>query len=143
MVYNAYKAESLNDSSSRIWFSQTSLSRIRHTSRRSCSSAFKPTNHTLYPLCLRAPLSPKSIPWFVSDVTPPDFASLFTSLLSPTFFLSSAPSDTARTQLEAMVNRWQQYLEKGAFTLSVPTETKLGEKRDGMYNDVATGCVLF
>ena len=32
-----------------------------------------------------------------------------------------------------MVNRWQQYLEKDVFALSVPTETKLGEKRDGMY----------
>ena len=44
-----------------------------------CHSTF-----TINHLC--SPVSPKLIPWFVSDVTPPDFKSTITSLLSPTFF---------------------------------------------------------
>ena len=78
-------------------------------------------------------LSPKSIPWFVSDVTPPDFKSLFHAVLSPTFFHSEAPSEEAVAQLTKMVNRWQGYLESGEFALSVPTETPLGEP-NAMYD---------
>lgn len=78
-------------------------------------------------------LSPKSIPWFVSDVTPPDFKSLFHAILSPTFFHSSAPSPEAVEQLTRMVHRWQSYLESGAFAMSVPGDTPLGQP-NAMYD---------
>lgn len=32
-----------------------------------------------------------------------------------------------------MVHRWQGYVEKGVFALSVPLETRLGEQRGGKY----------
>jgi len=70
---------------------------------------------------------PKSIPWFVSDVTPPDFKTLFTSLLKSDFFIdASPPSETDVSNLTALVNRWQSHLASGAFALSVSPETKLG-----------------
>lgn len=74
--------------------------------------------------------SPKLIPWFVSDVTPPDFKYTVPSLLSESFFTQaeSITPDSARDHvaLQTMVNRWQSYLESGAFSLSVPPETPLG-----------------
>ncbi|KAG6901946.1 hypothetical protein C0995_006468 [Termitomyces sp. Mi166 len=71
---------------------------------------------------------PKLIPWFVSDVTPPDFWQTFTSLLEPSFFptpvgdTSAPPSES----LAHMVARWKKYLEQGVFNLSVPSDTPLG-----------------
>ncbi|KAH8115112.1 DUF89 domain-containing protein [Phellopilus nigrolimitatus] len=88
---------------------------------------------TYTPYVSKVIFHPKSIPWFVSDVTPPDFGSLFTSLLSPTFFLSAAPSDADRANLTAMVHRWQAYVASGAFALSVPASTQLGEP-NALYN---------
>lgn len=69
--------------------------------------------------------SPKLIPWFVSDVTPPDFKETLSSLLDPAFFPSGA-SPEQRRHLEAMVTRWQKYSEDGVFKLSVPIDTPLG-----------------
>lgn len=77
--------------------------------------------------------SPKCIPWFVSDVTPPDFTELFTALEKPGFFLAEAPSDPARTQLAVLVQRWKGYVEDGTFALSVPKDTPLG-KSDPMFD---------
>ncbi|KAA1475715.1 DUF89 domain-containing protein [Dentipellis sp. KUC8613] len=74
---------------------------------------------------------PKAIPWFVSDVTPPDFSSTPSSLLSPTFFPSpSSTPSPSQTHLHAMVTRWQRYLSDGTFALSVPLDTPLGAKND-------------
>ncbi|OCB87966.1 DUF89 domain-containing protein [Sanghuangporus baumii] len=85
---------------------------------------------TYTPYVSKVVFHPKSIPWFVSDVTPPDFRALFTSLRSESFFLHDAPSGDARIQLSTLLTRWEQYVEKGAFALSVPLETKLGEKNE-------------
>ena len=75
-------------------------------------------------------ISPKLFPWFVSDVTPADFADLFASILSPSFPNASPvlaiPEN--RFHLEAMVNRWKSYLASGVFALSVPEDTQLGAK---------------
>ncbi|KAF8623299.1 hypothetical protein AX17_007471 [Amanita inopinata Kibby_2008] len=71
---------------------------------------------------------PKLIPWFVSDVTPPDFVATLESLrdASP-FFAINAPSLVSSFEhLGAMVTRWQKYLDEGVFSLSVSLETPLG-----------------
>ncbi|KAL6308789.1 DUF89 domain-containing protein [Sparassis latifolia] len=85
---------------------------------------------TYTPYVSKVVFHPKLIPWFVSDVTPPDFASTITSLLSPTFFPPSnaAPSglSDARAHLREMVERWAAYLDSGVFELAVPRETPLG-----------------
>ncbi|OCH91307.1 DUF89 domain-containing protein [Obba rivulosa] len=104
---------------------------------------------TYTPYVSKVVFHPKLIPWFVSDVTPPDFKAALSSLLSPTFFPSSpdpaqwpvspampAPEPDAvrtppdlpdsRAHLRAMVERWHKYLEQGAFELSVPLDTPLG-----------------
>jgi len=75
--------------------------------------------------------SPKLFPWFVSDVTPADFADLFDSLLSPSFFPNTKPDPSvlkSQTHLVAMVTRWKLYLASGTFALSVPDNTQLGAK---------------
>lgn len=73
--------------------------------------------------------SPKLIPWFVSDVTPPDFKSTIPSLSSESFFNSSNTSIDPKQHehLQKMVTRWQSYLDSGVFALSVPVDTALGQ----------------
>ena len=79
--------------------------------------------------------SPKLIPWFVSDVTPPDFKSTIPSLQSETFFptptdksgSATPPNTEAHQYLQQMVARWQSYIDSGVFALSVSQELKLGE----------------
>ncbi|EJD04787.1 DUF89 domain-containing protein [Fomitiporia mediterranea MF3/22] len=83
---------------------------------------------TFTPYVSKVVFHPKSIPWFVSDVTPPDFIALFSSLKSETFFLEDAPSESSRSQLSILLQRWEKYIAIGAFELSIPMETKLGEK---------------
>jgi damage-control phosphatase, subfamily III len=62
--------------------------------------------------------SPKSIPWFVSDVTPPDFAALLDT--------SSLPRGPTPENLERTIARWNTYLANGTFSLSVPTYSAIG-----------------
>ncbi|KZT69424.1 DUF89 domain-containing protein [Daedalea quercina L-15889] len=105
---------------------------------------------TYTPYVSKVVFHPKMIPWFVSDVTPPDFKATISSLLSPTFFpesksdeqisslagsalaqdptIVSAPKELpqSRQHLKEMVTRWAGYLESGVFALSVSPETPLG-----------------
>ncbi|KAJ2915869.1 hypothetical protein MD484_g4554, partial [Candolleomyces efflorescens] len=84
---------------------------------------------------------PKIIPWFVSDVLPQDFSETL-QLLSdaPTFLSDLLPSSTeesgsasnkhgisadAFSHLKSMADRWQDYVSKGIFKLSVPLDTPL------------------
>ncbi|KZP30085.1 DUF89 domain-containing protein [Athelia psychrophila] len=89
---------------------------------------------TYTPYVSKVVFHPKLFPWFVSDVTPPDFADIFDCLLSPSFFPNTAgndsvSSDTAeRINLKKVVTRWKAYLESGVFELSVPQGTQLGAK---------------
>lgn len=84
--------------------------------------------------------SPKLIPWFVSDVLPPDFTETLSLLADPATFSSpsptpdgsSTPSDVplipqeSYEHLAVMVKRWQKYVDEGVFKLSVPLDTPLG-----------------
>ena len=73
-------------------------------------------------------LSPKLIPWFVSDVTPPDFRDAFSVLVDPSFFPEDVTTvaESGFVNLKEMVSRWTLYLERGVFSLSVPVDTPLG-----------------
>ena len=91
-------------------------------------SSTNTSNHYLIKLS-----SPKSIPWFVSDVTPPDFSEFLVALEKPDFFLGDNPSQRAASQLQELLGRWKAYMNDGTFTLSVPNDTPLG-KPDEMYD---------
>ncbi|TFK69791.1 DUF89-domain-containing protein [Pluteus cervinus] len=72
---------------------------------------------------------PKLIPWFVSDVTPQDFKEIIPFLLDPEFFLSQPEDDRSPgsvRHLRELAVRWQQYIDQGVFSLSVPLDTPLG-----------------
>jgi hypothetical protein len=72
------------------------------------------------------------IPWFVSDVTPPDFKQTFESLLDPNFFDSMAnDTNESRKRLVLMVTRWKYYLDRGIFVLSISQDLHLGEDTHG------------
>jgi hypothetical protein len=79
------------------------------------------------PFVSKVVFHPKLIPWFVSDVTPPDFKDIFSILADPSF-----PEDVTITveggqaNLHEMVSRWKSYLKRGVFSLSVPLDTPLG-----------------
>ncbi|KAN0136502.1 DUF89 domain containing protein [Lactarius tabidus] len=73
-------------------------------------------SHT--PYVSRVVFHPKSIPWFVSDVTPPDFA----ALLDP----SALPRGPAPEHLERAIARWNGYLANGTFALSVARDAPIG-----------------
>ncbi|CAA7262587.1 unnamed protein product [Cyclocybe aegerita] len=84
---------------------------------------------TYTPYVTKVVFHPKLIPWFVSDVTPPDFKTTFDALEDASSFFSSptfSPSDSETTHMHTMVSRWQSYLASGVFSLSVPVETPLG-----------------
>ncbi|KAI8972554.1 DUF89 domain-containing protein [Trametes punicea] len=90
---------------------------------------------TYTPYVTKVVFHPKLIPWFVSDVTPPDFRSATKSLLSPTFFPeedtpegapASQSTEESRKHLFQMVKRWESYIESGVFELSVPIDSPLG-----------------
>ncbi|KIK09488.1 hypothetical protein K443DRAFT_82818 [Laccaria amethystina LaAM-08-1] len=85
---------------------------------------------TYTPNVSRVCFHPKLIPWFVSDVTPPDFVQAFAFLLDGPFAHLESTDLTSPTHLKHMVSRWQKYLDQGIFSLSVPLDTPLGGSTD-------------
>lgn len=79
---------------------------------------------TYTPYVSKVVFHPKLIPWFVSDVTPPDVVSTIECLLDPAFFSSSG--SPSADHLQHIVSRWSSYISNGTFSLSVSTETPLG-----------------
>lgn len=69
--------------------------------------------------------SPKTIPWFVSDVVPEDFTGLLDSLQDPDFFADGDKS--SRDVLNAIVPRWRDHITTGKWKLSVPFDLPLGQ----------------
>jgi len=67
------------------------------------------------------------IPWFVSDVTPSDFKQTIQLLLDPKF-IDSMPE---RDNLVSMVSRWQGYIKREVFSLSVSQDLRLGDNTHG------------
>ncbi|KAF7373390.1 DUF89 domain-containing protein [Mycena sanguinolenta] len=72
---------------------------------------------------------PKLIPWFVSDVTPDDFANSIAPVLDREFL--PPPPGMDFEHLRTMLKRWEKYIADGIFALSVPTTTPLGGGSDG------------
>ncbi|KAG9223140.1 hypothetical protein CCMSSC00406_0000171 [Pleurotus cornucopiae] len=73
---------------------------------------------------------PNLIPWFVSDVTPPDFSVTISSFLDPSFFPPPATADetvdpSLPSDLFRMVSRWRKYVDDG-MKLSILLDTSLG-----------------
>ncbi|KAF5375354.1 hypothetical protein D9615_008020 [Tricholomella constricta] len=85
---------------------------------------------TYTPYVSKVYFHPKLIPWFVSDVTPPDFDQAISSLLDTSFFPASSTggnsSDMGSEHLKHMVLRWRNYIDQGVFNLSVASDTPLG-----------------
>ncbi|KAH8823864.1 DUF89 domain-containing protein [Flagelloscypha sp. PMI_526] len=67
----------------------------------------------------------KLIPWFVSDVTPPDWRETFEVLLDSGFFPNDSNTENV-DHLLYMAKRWKGYVTDGTFQLSVPVDTPLG-----------------
>ncbi|KAG8754027.1 hypothetical protein FRC12_011337 [Ceratobasidium sp. 428] len=82
--------------------------------------------------------SPKPIPWFVSDVTPRDFSSIFVALKDQTFFATLDESSMQSKALTKMLMRWEQYVEKGVFALS-PERTHAFWVAPGGYWEITPG----
>ncbi|KAJ3729202.1 DUF89 domain-containing protein [Lentinula guzmanii] len=88
---------------------------------------------TYTPYVSKVVFHPKLIPWFVSDVTPPDFNETIACLLRPTslFTTSSSsssllPSPEQQQHLRKLAERLRQYVSEGVFAMSVPGGTGLG-----------------
>lgn len=73
---------------------------------------------------------PKSLPWFVSDVLPKDFADLLNALQDPATYFTAAPeepqkdekaveplTDVQKSDLEFLFSRWAQFHAEGQFVL--------------------------
>ncbi|KAG8771112.1 hypothetical protein FRC12_003856 [Ceratobasidium sp. 428] len=93
---------------------------------------------TYTPYASKAIFHPKPIPWFVSDVTPRDFSSIFVALKDRTFFTTLDESATQSEALTKMLMRWERYAEKGVFALS-PESTHAFWVAPGGYWEIAPG----
>ena len=82
--------------------------------------------------------SPKSFPWFVSDVTPSDFSYTIRALEQPELWAPKTDSDEGQVgalesetsagseALKELARRFQERIQSGQFELSVGHDTPLG-----------------
>lgn len=82
--------------------------------------------------------SPKPIPWFVSDVTPRDFHSIFRALADPSFFTTLEKSAMRPEALAKMLSRWEDYVKQGIFGLG-PESTYAFWVAPGGFWEIAPG----
>ncbi|KAG8996499.1 hypothetical protein FRB90_012723 [Tulasnella sp. 427] len=64
---------------------------------------------------------PKDIPWFVSDVTPPDVRALLSAISDPAstdYFTTPPPSPAHLSALHKLHYRWLKYFESGTFRVN-------------------------
>ncbi|KAG8952353.1 hypothetical protein FRC04_004781 [Tulasnella sp. 424] len=69
---------------------------------------------------------PKDIPWFVSDVTPPDVRALLSAISDPSsstgssqpYFTTPPPSPAHLSALHKLHYRWLKYFENGTFRVN-------------------------
>ncbi|KAG8744792.1 hypothetical protein FRC10_009440 [Ceratobasidium sp. 414] len=93
---------------------------------------------TYTPFANKAVFHPKPIPWFVSDVTPRDFSSIFGALADQTFFTTLDKSSMQPEALTKMLTRWEDHVKKGVFALS-PESTHAFWVAPGGYWEIAPG----
>lgn len=82
--------------------------------------------------------SPKSFPWFVSDVTPVDFSDTIRALQQPELWAtnvgpdggqantSASETNTGSEALKELARRFQDRVQSGQFELSVGLDTPFG-----------------
>ncbi|CAG7851125.1 Protein-glutamate O-methyltransferase SPCC1393.13 {ECO:0000250/UniProtKB:Q9H993} {ECO:0000250/UniProtKB:Q9H993} [Serendipita indica DSM 11827] len=78
---------------------------------------------------------PKAMPWFVSDVTPPDFQQTIAILQNAEEWSTTEQKTENLVALAKVAARFQQRVDEGIFELSVPLATKLGESVAGTEYD--------
>ncbi|KAG8705161.1 hypothetical protein FRC08_001809 [Ceratobasidium sp. 394] len=93
---------------------------------------------TFTPFANKAVFHPKPIPWFVSDVTPRDFSSIFAALADQTFFTTLDKPSMQPEALAKMLARWEDYVKEGVFALS-PESTHAFWVAPGGYWEIAPG----
>jgi len=88
---------------------------------------------------------PKSFPWFVSDVTPPDFSQTIRALQQPELWATKADSGeeqvgssasephTDSGALKELARRFQERVQSGQFELSVSLDTPLDATSDAQF----------
>ncbi|PVF95112.1 DUF89 domain-containing protein [Serendipita vermifera] len=74
---------------------------------------------------------PKPVPWFVSDVTPPDFTIALELLQKADEWTNMADPSINTEALSIISSRFQERVQQGVFQLSVPLDTKLGQAVPG------------
>jgi len=89
-------------------------------------------------LCTDGNPSPKSFPWFVSDVTPADFSYTIRALQQPELWATNVTADEGQADasanetnasseaLKELARRFQDRVQSGQFELSVGLDTPFG-----------------
>ena len=61
---------------------------------------------------------------------PGDFQAIFNHLMDASFFEDFSPSPPQRGDLDLLAKRWQEHLSSGRFSLSVSSDSHIGERNE-------------